>query len=532
MSRSLDAGCPLSDWKDLRFRRTGSRYVTQVSNGEAARADFAATAGALLPVANEGIAMKSLKSLRVLQTAAAVLALTCLARSAIAEFEFGIPTPVPPPINIDGGFGYPTLADDGLTMYFAADPPYYGGPYSTGHFDIWKTTRASLSDPWGPYVNLGAPINTQQYTEIGPSFTADRHELFFMRSLSPFGLPEGDLFVSHQQTDGSYGDPVPLSELNSAGNEGYPSVSSDGLTLYFSTVGLTNPKYPNPTNGEWNTFVAHRPDRNSPFGDAEFFFGGYGHVSPDGLTHIIMGYPDFAEHYDVPNVGDADLYVRTRESVDDPWGPIQWLKPPVNSSGQLLDPPWTGVGLECCGTFSAADSMLYFTSVRPGSDPTGPVGFVDMWQVPLAEAVPVDVKPGADPAPINLKSNGVLPVAVLSTTDFDATAVDAATLKFGDPLLIADGATPADPLRWSYEDVNHDGLDDLSLKFSLQDLRATGVFTSSTTEGYLAGQLQDGSHIAGRDAVLVFSPGRTIPEPAGLVLMIAGLAALAAVRRR
>ena len=132
---------------------------------------------------------------------------------------------------------------------------------------------------------------------------------------------------------------------------------------------------------------------------------------------------------------------------------------------------------------------------------TGPTGFVDMWQAPIAQAVPVDIKPGGDTAPINLKSKGKLPVAILSTTDFDATQVDAETLLFGDPLLIADGKTPVSPLKWSEEDVNFDGLMDLSLKFSMRELVDNMVLGDMSLEGYLAGQTVDGTEIAGRESI-------------------------------
>ena len=57
----------------------------------------------------------------------------------------------------------------------------------------------------------------------------------------------------------------------------------------------------------------------------------------------------------------------------------------------------------------------------------------------VAIVVPMDIKPGSYPNSINLKSNGVVLVAVLTTTVFDAsTVVDPATVFFAD----------ADPVRW------------------------------------------------------------------------------------
>ena len=61
--------------------------------------------------------------------------------------------------------------------------------------------------------------------------------------------------------------------------------------------------------------------------------------------------------------------------------------------------------------------------------------------------VSIDIKPCSCPNSINLKSNGAVPVAVLTTVDFDATTVDPETVEF----------VGAVPLRWAMEDVNGDG---------------------------------------------------------------------------
>jgi photosystem II stability/assembly factor-like uncharacterized protein len=103
--------------------------------------------------------------------------------------------------------------------------------------------------------------------------------------------------------------------------------------------------------------------------------------------------------------------------------------------------------------------------------------------------VAVDIKPGSDDNPINLRSRGVTPVAVLTTDVFDATTVDPPTITFAG----------AFPLRWSWEDVDHDGDIDLSLKFKTRELD----LTESSTEAVLVGQTQGGIAIWGSDGVLI-----------------------------
>ena len=196
----------------------------------------------------------------------------------------------------------------------------------------------------------------------------------------------------------------------------------------------------------------------------------------------------------------------------------------LNSSGQLSEAPFAG-GLECCGWLSSSGSPLYFTSVRPGTNADGPLGFVDMWQVAVAEAVPLDVEPGGDTEPINWLTETVLPAVILSTEMFNALDVDVTTLLFGDPLLIGDGATPVSPTSSAVDDVNGDGLTDLRFDLSIPELLANGVIGLATEEGYFAAQTFAGAQIAGRDA-LTF-----IPEPGGLLSVLTGLVILAISKR-
>jgi len=92
----------------------------------------------------------------------------------------------------------------------------------------------------------------------------------------------------------------------------------------------------------------------------------------------------------------------------------------------------------------------------------------------------IDIKPSSCPNPLNLKSKGVLSVAVLGTEDFDVTLIDPATILLARECSTGEVA----PHRWAYEDVatpfdgelcdchdlNGDGYLDLTLKFDTQEL--------------------------------------------------------------
>ena len=138
-----------------------------------------------------------------------------------------------------------------------------------------------------------------------------------------------------------------------------------------------------------------------------------------------------------------------------------------------------------------------------------------------AQVVPVyvDIKPGSCPNPLNLKSKGVLPVAVLGTEDFDVTMIDPLTI-----LLSREGVEEGvAPIRSDYEDVatpfegelcnchdlNGDGYPDLTLKFETQVLVETlglGEVAGETIPLTLTGNLREtanGTPIEGEDCVLV-----------------------------
>jgi len=94
----------------------------------------------------------------------------------------------------------------------------------------------------------------------------------------------------------------------------------------------------------------------------------------------------------------------------------------------------------------------------------------------------IDIKPGADSiAPINPKSRGNIPVALLSSAQFDALKVDRSSIKFG-PTGIE-----ASPLRCGKdgEDVNRDGYLDLVCHFDNQAVN----FDPSDEEGIVKGKV-------------------------------------------
>jgi hypothetical protein len=110
--------------------------------------------------------------------------------------------------------------------------------------------------------------------------------------------------------------------------------------------------------------------------------------------------------------------------------------------------------------------------------------------------VAIDIKPGSLDNAVNPKSKGVIPVAILSSADFDAvTQVDQSSLTFGQTGNEASlrSCVPAGT------DVNGDGRLDLVCHF----WSPAAGFALGDSEGVLKGALTSGVPLEGRDAIRI-----------------------------
>ena len=118
----------------------------------------------------------------------------------------------------------------------------------------------------------------------------------------------------------------------------------------------------------------------------------------------------------------------------------------------------------------------------------------------------IDIKPGSDENNINLKSRGVVPVAVLTTDGFDAGTIDPATVQFA-------GAAP---VRSMLKDVDRDGDKDMLFLFRTRQLDLDQDSTEATLTAQLTGQMtaqsteqiNDGTIVSGTDEVRIVSSRR------------------------
>lgn len=116
----------------------------------------------------------------------------------------------------------------------------------------------------------------------------------------------------------------------------------------------------------------------------------------------------------------------------------------------------------------------------------------------------IDIKPGSDPnsVPCNSPDFGI-PVAILSTADFDATMVDHTTVNFHGAYEMH--TKHSGEMKRHEEDVDLDGDIDLVFHFRLGDTD----LDCDSVEGSLTGETYDGIPVTGTDALNMIDNGNT-----------------------
>ena len=92
--------------------------------------------------------------------------------------------------------------------------------------------------------------------------------------------------------------------------------------------------------------------------------------------------------------------------------------------------------------------------------------------------VAVDIKPGSCPNPLNVKSSGVLPVAILGSEELDVNTIDVASIELAGVGVVRhsfeDVSTPVSDINdCNCTEDGPDGYTDLTLKFKTQDIVET-----------------------------------------------------------
>jgi hypothetical protein len=130
--------------------------------------------------------------------------------------------------------------------------------------------------------------------------------------------------------------------------------------------------------------------------------------------------------------------------------------------------------------------------------------------LPLPIQAVVDIQPDSCPNPLNVKSKGVLSVAILGTQDFDVTTIDPASIFLDSVPSIRSGYEDvagfiADANDCECTTLQGDGFTDLTLKFKTQDIVATfgEVNHDDILELKLDGMLYNDTPVEGIDCIVI-----------------------------
>jgi hypothetical protein len=239
---------------------------------------------------------------------------------------FSTPEPVtvqglPPGSSLYG----PALSSDGSTIYFSS--------LSTGTQDLYSATRTDHGAVFsGASSAAFASVNTPAH-ETNPWLSSDGLHLHFSSDVAGTGaLGAGDIYHSiRSSTSSPFGLPVNESTINSSALDNLEWLSPDELSIYFSS---TRPNTP----GSANIWFAQRTSRTASFGapralnELNSDANDQGpSLSSDQLTIYFSSDRDVAG-----SQGKFDIWIATRASTGAPFGPAV-IVPNVNSAADELD---------------------------------------------------------------------------------------------------------------------------------------------------------------------------------------------------
>lgn len=307
------------------------------------------------------------------------LLLSC--QAAKGDFIFGEPARVTSINSPSGDYG-PCVTADGLELYFGSGRDSGGDACGES---MWVTTRTTRDEPWGTPENLGSPFNTSSYSDTNPSISADGLELYFSDPWPPLlggcelragGHGRGDVWVSKRDTrEAAWGPPV---NLGSAIN----SFEYDG-TPHISADGLSLYfcSARSPGHG-FDLYVSRRPTKDDPWSPALDLGTPINTMaSQDYLSYPFLTPDGLSFFFTASPLGwtaNGDVFASTRPSTTDPWGP------PVRLAALNSVKNEEGV------SFSVADSTFYLARsdpYNPNAMPDPALDTFDIWQVEVTPIV-------------------------------------------------------------------------------------------------------------------------------------------------
>lgn len=202
-----------------------------------------------------------------------------------------------------------TISPDGREMILNTNRT--GG---IGGTDLWLSTRTDPNNDfgWTTPVNLGAVINStfgEQNANYFVEPVTAAVTVFFTSDRSSGTANVKDIFQSTRNADGTFNPPTLVNELNSAADEARTAISRDGLEIFLSSTRLA------PTTTIQSMFVSTRTSMTAPWNPPVpvgiLNAGGTApqpSLSPDGLIlYFVSNRPGGS--------GSGDLYAANRCSL-------------------------------------------------------------------------------------------------------------------------------------------------------------------------------------------------------------------------
>ena len=270
-----------------------------------------------------------------------------------------------PDINTSAVEGLPYISGDGLTLYYSSRRP--GG---LGGVDLYHATRSTVNDPFGDVTNLGDGINSAANEWI-PVISSDGLTLYFTiaNNGGPGGFGGDDLFqATRSTTDDAFDNVTNLGPaINTEFHDDSGDISSDGLTLYFSSY----------RTGDSDLYMATRESISDGFANVTNLGtgvnGSAAEISPRlSANGLVLFFSDDNESpYRSGGHGDADIWVAMRTSINKPFGGVANLND--FSLGSAINGPLHDFFPSISHDWPARGSQLYFH--RSGAGRAG-----DIWQ--------------------------------------------------------------------------------------------------------------------------------------------------------
>ncbi|MGZ8516774.1 MAG: OmpA family protein [Chitinophagaceae bacterium] len=136
--------------------------------------------------------------------------------------------PIEGDVNTEQNEAAQNISLDGQWLVFAG----CYRPDGFGSCDIYISYLDKES--WSEPINLGGWINSDQW-ESQPCLSPDKRDLYFA-SRRFGGMGGSDIYVSHLQPNGKWGEPENMGEgINTSGDEQSPFIHADNQTLYFTS---------------------------------------------------------------------------------------------------------------------------------------------------------------------------------------------------------------------------------------------------------------------------------------------------------